>query len=103
MDETFNRIVSSLPSEKVIKVLRSDANKERDKNGKKKQLKKDNEEHIEEKQSIEDQVILSDAGNYGNKAVIQKDTEQQQKIKNLKAEKPTEDEQDDSNHVDIKA
>ena len=100
MDDFSSRIVSSQASERVTKVLRSEANKNRDKNSNKKQ---DEKKNIENKQALEDQVILSSSRENIDNAELHKDKEQQQKKNLLQPQEPAEDEENDSNHVDLKA
>lgn len=100
MDDFSSRIVNSQASERVTKVLRSDANKNRDKNSDKKQDEKKNKEN---KPALEDQVILSSPRENIDNAELDKDKEQQEKKNLLKPQEAAEDEENDSNHVDIKA
>jgi len=102
MDDFSSRIVNSQASERVTKVLRSDANKNREKNSDKKQDEKENKEN---KQAIEDQVILSSSKENIDNAELHndKDKEEQEKKNLLQAQEPAEDEENDSKHVDIKA
>ena len=102
MDDFSSRIVNSHASERVTKVLRSDANKNREKNSDKKQDEKENKEN---KQTIEDQVILSSSRENIDNAELHndKDKEEQEKKNLLQPQEATEDEENDSKHVDIKA
>ena len=102
MDDFSSRIVNSQASERVTKVLRSDANKNREKNSDKKQDEKENKEN---KQAIEDQVILSSSRENIDNAELRndKDKEEQEKKNLLQPQEATEDEENDSKHVDIKA
>ena len=86
----------------MTKVLRSDANKNREKNSDKKQDEKENKEN---KQAIEDQVILSSSRENIDNAELRndKDKEEQEKKNLLQPQEATEDEENDSKHVDIKA
>ncbi|MCH8027823.1 MAG: hypothetical protein IID63_06840 [candidate division Zixibacteria bacterium] len=102
MDDFSSRIVNSQASERVTKVLRSDANKNREKNSHKKQDEKENKEN---KQAIEDQLILSSSRENIDNAELRndKDKEEQEKKNLLQPQEATEDEENDSKHVDIKA
>ena len=114
MDDFSNRIVGSQASERVTKVLRSDANKNRDKNSDKKKDEKNNKEN---KQALEDQLILSSSRENIDNAELHddrdydkdkdkdndKDNEQSEKKNLLQPREAAEDKEDDSNHVDIKA
>ena len=102
MDDFSSRIVNSQASERVTKVLRSDANKNREKNSDKKQDEKENKEN---KQAIEDQLILSSSRENIDNAELRndKDKEEQEKKNLLQPQEATEDEENDSKHVDIKA
>ncbi len=102
MDDFSSRIVNSQASERVTKVLRSDANKNREKNSDKKQDEKENKEN---KQAIEDQLILSSSKENIDNAELHndKDKEEQEKKNLLQPQEATEDEENDSKHVDIKA
>ena len=112
MDDFSNRIVSSQASERVTKVLRSDANKDRDKKSDK---KKDEKKNKTNKQELEDQLILSNPGENIDNAELHddrdndndndndKDKEQSEKKNLLQPREAAEEKEDDSNHVDIKA
>ncbi len=108
MDDFSNRIVSSQASERVTKVLRSDANKGRDKKSDK---KKDEKKNKTNKQELEDQLILSNPGENIDNAELHddrdkdndKDEEQSEKKNLLQPREAAEEKEDDSNHVDIKA
>ena len=102
MDDFSSRIVNSQASARVTKVLRSDANKNRDKNSNKKQDEKKNKEN---KPAFEDQVILSIPRDNTDNAELHndKDKEEQEKKNLLQPQEATEDEENDSKHVDIKA
>ncbi len=112
MDDFSNRIVGYQASERVTKVLRSDANKNRDKNSDKKKDEKNNKEN---KQALEDQLILSnprenidntelhDDRDYDKNNDKDNDNEQSEKKNLLQPREAAEDKEDDSNHVDIKA
>ena len=102
MDDFSSRIVNSQASERVTKVLRTDANKNREKNSDKKQDEKENKEN---KQAIEDQLILSSSRENIDNAELRndKDKEEQEKKNLLQPQEATEDEENDSKHVDIKA
>lgn len=114
MDDFSNRIVSSQASERVTKVLRSDANKNRDKKSDK---DKDEKKNKTNKQALEDQLILSNTRENIDNAELHddrdndedndkdndKDKEQSEKKNFLQPREAAEDKEDDSNHVDIKA
>jgi len=106
MDDFSSRIVNSQASERVTKVLRSDANKNRDKNSDKKQDEKKNKEN---KQAIEDQLILSGMRESSDNVELHddknndKDKEQQEKKNLSQPQEAAEDEENDSKHVDIEA
>ena len=114
MDDFSNRIVGSQASEGVTKVLRSDANKSRDKNSDKKQDEKKNKEN---KQALEDQLILSNSrenidnaelhndkdNNENNNENNDENEKQPEKKHRLQPREAAEDKEDDSKHVDLKA
>ena len=100
MDDFSSRIVNSQASERVTKVLRSEANKERDRNGKKKERENENKEN---KQKFEDQVILSTASENNDNTDLHQDREQQEKKNILQPQDSAEDEENESIHVDLKA
>lgn len=102
MDDFSSRIVDSQASERVTKVLRSDANKNRDKNGNKKQDEKKNKEN---KPAFEDQVILSIPRDNTDNAELHNDNdkERQEKKNLIQPQEAAEDEENDSKHVDIEA
>ena len=102
MDDFSSRIVNSQASERVTKVLRSDANKKRDKDSGKKQDEKKNKEN---RPAFEDQVILNSSRENTDSAEMHddKDKEQQEKKNLLQPQEAAEDEENDSNHVDIEA
>ena len=110
MDDFSNRIVGSQASEGVTKVLRSDANKSRDKNSDKKQDEKKNKEN---KQALEDQLILSNSRENIDNAELHNDKDndesndenekQPEKKHRLQPREAAEDKEDDSKHVDLKA
>lgn len=104
MDDFSSRIVNSQASERVTKVLRSDANKNRDKNSDKKQDEKKNKEN---KPAFEDQVILSIPRHNTDNAELHNDNDidkEHQEKKNLsQPQEAAEDEENDSKHVDIEA
>ena len=110
MDDFSNRIVGSQASEGVTKVLRSDANKNRDKNSDKKQDEKKNKEN---KQALEDQLILSNSRENIDNAELHNDKDnnenndenekQPEKKHRLQPREAAEDKEDDSKHVDLKA
>ena len=102
MDDFSSRIVNSQASERVTKVLRSDANKKRDKNSDKKRNEKENKEN---KPAFEDQVILSSSRGNTDSAELHddKDKERQEKKNLLQPPEAAENEENDSSHVDIKA
>jgi len=110
MDDFSNRIVSSQASERVTKVLRSDANKNRDKKSDK---EKDEKKNKTNKQALEDQLILSNSRENIDNAELHNDKDnnenndenekQPEKKHRLQPREAAEDREDDSNHVDIKA
>ena len=110
MDDFSNRIVGSQASEGVTKVLRSDANKNRDQKSDK---EKDEKKNKTNKQAFEDQLILSNPRENIDNAELHddrdydknndNDNEQSEKKNLLQPREAAEDKEDDSNHVDIKA
>jgi len=102
MDDFSSRIVNSQASERVTKVLRSEANKNRDKNSNKKQDEKKNKEN---KPAFEDQVILSIPRENTDNAELHNDIdkEHQEKKNLIQPQEAAEDEENDSKHVDIEA
>ena len=102
MDDFSSRIVNSQASERVTKVLRSDAHKNRDQNSDKKQDEKKNKEN---KPAFEDQVILSIPRENTDNAELHNDIdkEHQEKKNLIQPQEAAEDEENDSKHVDIEA
>jgi hypothetical protein len=99
MDDFSNRIAYSQASERVTKVLRSDANKERDKNGKEKKDKKDNKD----KPVLEDELILHHTEETVDKDDEPKETEPDAPKEQPSKDESVDDEPDESSHIDFRA
>ena len=103
MEDFSTKIVNTQAQERVTKVLRTNANKERDKNGKNKKDEKDNKEDV---QAIEDQLILSTTRDSEDNVELHEETNEQEENvvdKQDEPDKPAEEDNESSSHVDLKA